>query len=421
MPNTLLTPTVITREGLRILHGKLGFIGSVNKQYDNRFAQSGAKIGNLLNVRMPPKYTVRTSAAASFQDHVERSTPIYCSTQIGLDVSFTSAELTLSLDDFSDRVLKPAMSVLAARIESDCLNVAYKLVPNYVGTTSTQVDFKQTQKAGALLTDFLAPPDSRTALLNTNSRVEFVDAVKGLFQSSSDIARQYREGTLGRTGGFDFTESTFIPSHTRGSLAGSPQTTGANLGVSATTNTWAATATIDIDGATSGTTIRAGDIVTFRGAGATGVYEVHDETKQNTGRLKNFVVQADATVVTAGTVTVTVAPAPMYGVGNAFQNCTLSGVSNFDNMTPAVFGVASTAYSQDLYYHKDAFAFVSADLVLPDSVNWKAREVMDGISMRVLKSYDNTNDREMVRFDVLYGFGGLYPAEYAVRGFSARV
>jgi hypothetical protein len=418
---TILTPTMITREALRVLHGKLAFIGSINKQYDNRFAQSGAKIGNLLNVRMPPKYTVRSGATASFQEHLERSTPIYCSTQLGVDVSFTSVELTLSLDDFSERVVKPAMSVLAAKIESDCLTAAYRLVPNYVGTTSTQVDFKQTQKAGALLTDSLAPPDNRTGLLNTNSRVEFVDAVKGLFQSSSDIARQYREGTLGRTGGFDFAESVFVPAHTRGSLAGSPQTTGANLGVSATTNVWASTATIDIDGATSGTTLKAGDIVVFQGAGTTGVYEVNDETKQNTGRLKKFVVQSDATVVTAGTVTITVAPAPIYGVGNAFANCTLSGVANFDNMTPTLFGVASTAYNQDLYFQKDAFAFVSADLVLPDSVNFKAREVLDGISMRMLKDYDSTNDREIVRFDVLYGFGGLYPAEYAVRGFSARV
>jgi hypothetical protein len=110
----------------------------------------------------------------------------------------------------------------------------------------------------------------------------------------------------------------------------------------------------------------------------------------------------------------------MYGVGNAFQNCVLSGVSDMNNNTVTVFGVASTAYNQDLYYNRDAFAFVSADLVLPDSVNWKAREVMDGISMRLLKDYNSTDDAEIVRFDVLYGFGGLYPAEYAVRGFSAR-
>ncbi len=414
MANSILTPTMITREALRVLHSKLSFVGNVNTQYDNRYAQSGAKIGNLLNVRMPPKYTVRSGATASFQDTVERSTPIYCSTQLGVDVSFTSVELTLSLDDFSERVIKPAMSVLAAKIESDCLAAAYKLVPNYIGTTSTQIDFKQTQQAGKILTDNAAPPDMRNALLNTNSRVEFVDAVKGLFQASQNIAQQYREGMIGRTGGFDFAESVFIPSHTRGSLAGTPLTTGANLGVSATTNTWASTATIDIDGATSGTTVKAGDIVTF-----SGVYAVNDETKARLGSLKRFVIQSDATVVTAGTVTVTVAPAPIYGSGNAFQNCALSGVANFSGLTVTAFGVASTTYNQDIYFQKDAFAFVTADLVLPDSVNWKAREVMDGISMRVLKDYDSTNDREIVRFDVLYGFGGLYPQEYAVRGFSA--
>lgn len=415
MANTIRTPLEITRESLRILHGKLNFVGSVNRQYDDRFARTGAKIGTLLNIRMPPKYTVRTGATASFNDHVERSTPLYLSTQLGVDVSFTTMDLTMSLDDLSNNVLKPAMSVLAAKIESDCMNVAYKLVPNYVGTTSTQLDFKSTQKAGAILTDNLAPPDMRTALLNTNSRVEFADAIKGLFQSSSDVARSYREGVLGKTGGFDFAETTFMPAHTRGSLAGTPVTTGAALGTSTTTNVWVSATEITVAGATSGTTVKAGDIVTF-----SGVYAVHDETKANTGALKRFAVAADATAVTAGTVTITVTPGLIYGTGNAFKNCVLSGVSDTSGLTVTAFGVASTAYNQDLFYHPDAFAFVSADLVLPDSVNWKARDVMDGISMRILKDYNSTDDIEIVRFDVAYGFGGLYPAEYAVRNFSAR-
>src|SRR5210317_354060 len=137
MANSILTPTAITREALRVLHGKLSFIGNVNRQYDNRFAQSGAKIGTSLNIRMPPKYTVRTGAAASYQDHVERSTPLTVSSQAGIDVSFTSVELTMSLDEFSYVVIEPAMSQLAAHVENVCLSAAMSLVNNYNGLTTT--------------------------------------------------------------------------------------------------------------------------------------------------------------------------------------------------------------------------------------------------------------------------------------------
>jgi hypothetical protein len=249
--------------------------------------------------------------------------------------------------------------------------------------------------------------------MTPDSVVEFNDAVKGLFQDSGRISQQYKEGMMGRTGGFDVYENTLIPSHTRGSLAGSPLTDGANQGISATTNVWSSETAIQIDGATSNTTVKAGDILTF-----SGVYEVHPETKQNTGQLKKFVVQSDATLTTAATgAEVTVKPALIYGSGNAYQNCALSGVSDTDGLTVTPFGVASTAYGQNLFAHKDAFVFATADLEdVSEYGAWGAREVMDGISMRVAKQYDITNDAVPCRIDVLYGFAGLYP-ELASRNF----
>jgi hypothetical protein len=309
--NTLLTPTIITREALRVLHGKLGFVGSVNKQYDSQFARSGAKIGNILNIRLPAKFKVRTGATLSAQDYYERSTPLQVTSQIGVDVSFTSVELTMSLDDFSSRIIDPAMTQLAAHIENDCLSRAYKLVANYTGTTSTQMTYKQFQQGGQYLTENLAPGSDRTALLTPASIVEFNDAVKGLFQSQQNISQQYREGMMGRTGGFDVLENTFIPTHTRGSLAGTPLTTGAALGTSTTANVWVSQTDMSVDGATSNTTLLAGDIVTF-----SGVYDVHPETKANLGRLKRFVVQSNVTLTTAANAyTVTVRPGVIYGSG----------------------------------------------------------------------------------------------------------
>lgn len=415
MANNILTPTMITREALRVLHGKLSFIGSVNKQYDDRFAQSGAKIGTSLNIRMPSKYTVRTGASLTTQDHVERSTPLTVSSQIGVDVSFTTVDLTMSLDDFSTRIIKPAMTQVAAYLESQALSTAYKSVANYVGTTSTSMTYLQFQQAGQKLTENLAPYDNRVTLMRPLDRVNFADAVKGLFQSSENISEAYREGVMGRTGGFDVYENTFVPSHTRGSFAGSPLTTGATIGVSTTANSWASQTSVTIDTATSATTLKAGDVLTI-----SGVYDVHPETKVNTGALKRFVVQADVTLTTlANTYTATVVPAMIYGAGNAFQNCVLSGVSDTDNNTVTAFGVASTAYGQSLAYHKDAFVFATADLVDVSQFGaWGSRQSMDGISMRIAKQYSISADTVPCRIDVLWGFAPLYP-ELAARHFTA--
>ena len=415
MANAILTPTMITREAARVLHGKLSFIGGVNRQYDPRFKDSGVKIGQTLNIRMPPKYTVRTGATFSAQDHVERSTPLTVSSQAGIDVSFTSAELTQNLNDFSSVVIEPAMAQLAAHIESTCLTAAYKLVSNYNGvtTTSGQITFKSFDGMGSILTNNLAPYSERTALITPVSRNEFNDATKGLFQDSSNISKQYREGMLGRTSGFDVLESTFLPSHTTGTLAGSPLTTGAALGTSTTSNSWVSGTDLGVDGATSTTTLLAGDIITL-----SGVYDVHPETKTNLGTLKRFVVQTAVTLTTAAnTYTVSVKPGLIYGTGNAYKNSVLSGPANTDGLTVTLIGNVGTAYGQNLACHKDAFVFATADLIDVSQFGaWGAREVMDGISIRLVRQYDYTNDTIPARFDVMYGFGGLYP-ELAVRNF----
>lgn len=417
MAHTILTPTMITREALRVLHQKLNFVGNVNRQYDDRFAKGGAKIGTTLNVRLPPKYTVRTGSTASYQDHVERSTPLVVASQYGVDVSFTSVELTMNLDDFSKTVINPAMSQLAARIESDALTAAYKLVPNFTGTTSTDMTYLQFQQNGQFLTESLAPvDDARNAILTPRSRVNFGDAVKGLFQSSEDIKKAYKEGKMGRTGGFDVYENTLIPTHTIGSLAGSPVTTG-NTNATVTTSTaWVSQTDVSVTGATAATTLKAGDIVTF-GTLADGYVDIHPETKTSYGRLKTFVVQADVTLTTAtSTYTVTVKPGIMTGVGNAYQNVSLTGADT-SGLTVTNWGAASTQVGQSLFYHKDAFTLVTADLEDVSKFGaWGAREVLDGISMRLGRQWDIANDRIPARFDVLWGFAGLYASE----GFACR-
>ena len=413
MANSILTPTVITREAIRVLHGELSFLSNVNTQYDDRFANEGAKIGTSLNIRMPSKYTVRTGATLSAQDHVERSTALAVASQYGVDVSFTSVELTMSLDDFSKRIISPAMKQLAAKLEGDALVVAKNWVANYTGTTSTQMSYKQFAQGSQRLTENLAPSGDRTALLNPLSRVEFSDAVKGLFHDSTGVKELYKEGIMGRTGGFTVYENTFLPSHTVGNsiTMGTPLVTG-TPGTTTTSNAYVATTDVDVDGLTSGVGLSQGDIVTI-----SSVFDVHPETKVSTGVLKRFVIRnSTTTVVTAGTITLTLSPGIMSGSGNAYQNVNAAPANN---ATVTRVGVENTSYGQCLQFHKDAFAFATADLVDVSKFGaWGARQSMDGISMRIAKQYAISSDTVPCRIDVLWGFAPLYP-ELAVRGWHS--
>ena len=171
MANTLLTPTAVTREALRILHQKLNFVGTVLRQYDSSFAKSGAKIGDSLKIRLPNQYTVRSGASLSTQDIVESSVTLQVATQKGVDTTFTSDDLTMDLDDFSERILEPAMSVLAANIESDAMSM-YKDVYNHVTDVGATVTVADVLNAGKVLTDNLAPYDKRSLNLSTQDNVD---------------------------------------------------------------------------------------------------------------------------------------------------------------------------------------------------------------------------------------------------------
>lgn len=385
MSNTILTPTAVTREALRVLHQKLNFVGSINRQYDDSFAKSGAKIGDSLKIRLPNEYTVRTGAQLQAQDTSETSTTLQIATQKGVDMNFTSADLTLSLDDFSKRVLEPAMAVLAANIEADALNM-YKDVANSVWNSGSAMTMAHVLSGRAILQNSLTPLDTRTALLSTQQMVDLVTDSKSLFNQQSEIGRQYKEGYVGRAAGFDFAENTLIPRHTRGS-ANTSYTTDTRTSALATDGTEYSQITV----ASGSGTFAVGDVITIAN-----VNRVHPESKADTGVARQFVVTE--ALASAGTLKI----APSIVLGGAKQNCTIPTTSATAVVTIA--GTASGADDTALLYHKDAFTFATADLVMPNGVDFSAREVMDGISMRVVRAYDINSDKFPCRLDVLYGY-----------------
>lgn len=388
MANTLLTPTAVTREALRILHQKLNFIGSVNRQYDDSYAKSGAKIGDSLKIRLPNRYTVRDGATLSAQDTAESSVTLQVSTQKGVDVNFTTAELTLSLDDFSKRILDPAMSVLAAKVEADAMSM-YKNVYNQVSDIGNAATFAKILAGSKALTDNLAPYTNRVLNLNTQDNVDMVDALKGLFNAQDKLSSNYRQGRLaGPFAGFsDIYENTLWAAHTSGSDDG----TGDYLTNSATAQTGA---TLTVDTGTG--TLKKGDVITIAG-----VNRVHPETKADTGELQQFVVTAD--VSASGT---SIGISPSIVASGATQNVT-NGAA--DNKAVTKVGGASAVYGISMAYHQDAFAFATADLLMPNGVDFSAREVMDGLSLRIVRQYDINNDKLPCRIDIIYGYQAIRP------------
>ncbi len=401
MANTLLTPTELTRETLRILHQKLNFIGTISRQYDDRFANAGAKIGDTLQIRLPNRYTVRTGRVIDVQDTTEAKVDLVVATQKGVDLEFTSVDLTMDIDKFSDRYLEPAMSVLAANIESDAMSM-YKNVWNEVSDLTTAIELVDVLNMGKKLTDDLTPVSKRTLNMNTQDNIDLVDAVKGLFNDPAKISKQYRDGMVANDFvGFDkLYQNTMWANHTTGTDDG----TGDHL-VSSANQTGAS---INHGSEGAGTFVQ-GDIITFAGCN-----RVHPETKVDTGKLHRFVVTAD---MTAAATSVKIDPA--ISTSGADQNCAASptngGTIDKEESDDSTDIGNAASYGISMAYHRDAFAFATADLVMPKGVDFVAREVFDGISLRIVRAYDINNDNFPCRMDVLYGFKATRP-ELACRG-----
>jgi hypothetical protein len=392
--NNLLTMSMITREAARVLENNLCFAKQIRRTYADEFARSGAKIGSVLNIRKPPKYIGRVGRTCVVEDVVETSVPLSLTTQFGVDMSFTSAEMALSIDDFSDRILKPAIAVVANKIDRDLLSM-YNVVPNVVGTAGVVPNALLTYlMAGVALDDNMAPRDNQRAIVvNPIQQATIVDALKGLFQSASQIEDQYEQGTMGLTAGFKWCMDQNVWTHTAGAYGGAPivsggSQVGSNLLVSGFT-------------AAAAPRLKKGDMFTLAGVNA-----VNGQNRQTLGYLRTFTVTSDVSSAADGTATVPIYP-PIIATG-ATQTVTASPAGG----TPLTMTfTAGQVTSQALAFHKDAFTFASADLPLPDGVD-KAARVSDsqlGLSIRMIRQYSICDDAWPTRLDILYGFAPVYP------------
>ena len=405
MGNSLVTIDMVTREALRVAHESCQFIATTDRQYDDSFAKTGAKIGTALRVRKPNQY-LRTqgSRVMDVQDQDEQNGTITVATQDHVDMRFNSAELALSIDELSKRYIEPAVKTLVSGIEADYLAYATKKVYNVVGTAGTAITTLATPGlARARLNQMLAPKDNNRAIqMDSVTMAGLVNGVAAYFNPSNAISSQYKEGLVARTSMADYYENDRVWS----------------LSNSADVSVTTAAAAAVTDG---GTNITLASVANATTAGmvftVAGVYACHPETKQSLGYLQPYVV------VTGGTTTQEVSPATI--LTGARQNvCSAAGAQlattayNGTAVAVTFFGAASTTYAQPLMYHKEAFQFVTADLPLMDDAHKCVRRTQDGLALRVWQASDIRNDELLMRIDILYGMAALRP-EWACRMIGA--
>jgi hypothetical protein len=383
--NALITPNMLTAKTLAILHQRLNFVGSINKEYDDSFAQSGAKIGQSLRIRIPNQYSIRSNTMVlSPQNTTEQFATLTVANVSGVDMSFNTTDLTMSIDRFSERYIEPAAAIIAADIESRSLQT-YLQVYNQVNGQASPQAFKNVLMSRKILLDNLTPQSKMWQLrINTQDNVDMVDSLKGLFQQSTAIASQYTDGVMGITAGYNWAENTHLSTYLRGAGTGYVLTTG-SVGnqINVITGTGIPTA---------------GDVFTIANC-----FRVHPETKATTNVLQQFVLSV--TPGGAGTQTWTVSPTPV-GPGSPLQNVSVYPASG---SAVTFAGTASTASGISLAYHPDFATFATADLEMPRGVDMASRAQKDGISIRLVRQYDINNDFLPTRLDVLWGISVLRP------------
>ena len=401
MTNTIATIDMLNRSALKYAHEKLSFIGNCDMQFDASFDGS-TKHGATLRVKNPAQFNVTSGTrAATVQSITDTTQTITVNTPYHVTFECTSQDLLQGIAYMDEEYIKPASERLVAQVEAAAISDLTKAVAQTVGAGSYTLaggyapgtaltDLAAPSYAMAMLNTQCAPTSDRCIVANSWAMGTMVNGLKGLFQDSTQIKKQYNEGMMGRTSMADWyaNEKTWVMTNTA-DVAGE---------INAGTLTSGIT-TLTVDGFSAAPT--AGMVFTVEG-----IYDVHPETKVSTGKLKQFVAASGAT-----TTSLPFTPAMIYDTTDATQNCSGTPVDNADI---TFYGSASTSYAQNLMFHKNAFAFVSAKLPQLASNDDCSVRTSDNLSMRVWKQSDLLNDRMLLRIDLLAGWKALRP-EWACR------
>jgi len=403
MPNTLITPSMIAKEALMQLENNLVFANRVHREYVKDF--SGGQ-GSTVSIRRPVKFQTSNGATASIQDVDEKSTNITVDQRKHVAWEFATQDLTLSIEEYSERYIKPAAITLAQTVDRSIANL-YSSVWNAVGTVgTTPSSFAAVALAAQRLDEMSVEMSDRTMAVNPAAAYAIANNQTTL-NGVGDVRRTaYEKARVNEIANFEIYQSQNIVTHTVGPLGGTPAINGGSQAVTyaaAVGATWSQTLVTDGWTAAAAARLRAGDVFTIANVNA--VNPVPGEgAKQVLPYPQQFTVLANVSSDGSGNATLTISP-PIIVSG---PHQTVSAAPA-DNALITVLGTANATIPQNLGFHKNAFALVTVPLEMPDGVPFKARESYNGLSMRVIKDYDFTNDTDRIRLDILYGVKAIYP------------
>lgn len=395
MANTMITPSVIANEALMQLENNLVMGKLVHREYKQEFV----KVGDSVSIRKPVKFGVSDGATRVNQDVQEASTPFTIDKRKHVSWKFSTHDLTMKVEEYSERYIAPAMIALANQVDSD-LTALHKRVASYVGTAgTTPSSFLNFGAAATRLDDMAVPNESRRLVLNPAASLYAADMLKGV-NNPGIVSGALRGRAVGQLAGFDTYMDQNIKRQTVGTWGTTPLVNGASQSVTyaAATHSYGSTSqTLNIDGLTATTgTVKEGDRFTIAG-----VYSVNPVSKEATTTLQEFVVLADATASGTGTAAITISPAII--TSGPFQTVDAAPADN------AAITRVSSNFAANLAFHKNAFGLVTCPLEEPDGAAWAKRQSHNGLSVRVVKDYDIDSDDEIIRIDILYGVKALYP------------
>jgi hypothetical protein len=411
MPNDIQTmkdaPGVIAALAAKMLSDKVQFAKTIDQADQSDYnGKNGYMAGDTILINKNARFISGTTAdiTSTIQDVVEEKVPLVLDERRVTAIALTSQEIAteLALKSWANRILDPAISEMAQKIEASFLEKAKNAVYNSVGSAgSTVFDMDTILSAGQKIDEFACPDlDNRYVLLNPAAQRSAVNSNKGLFNADVKVAQQYIKGRMGTAMGFDFLSNNLLSQQTNGN-----DVTGVAMNATISTE---GTTSLVLKGLTANTgTVAKGSVFTIATVNA-----VHPITKADLGYLQQFVVTNTPAAATAGgLVTVTVSPAIYTSASKGLQSVTAFPAAD----DAIVFvGAADSVLTQNLAYHKSAFRMVSVPLVTPGGTDMAAQKTHEGFTIRVIRDYDVLSDKLIMRLDFLGGICATRP-EWAVR------
>lgn len=395
MANTIITNQYIANKAVALVRNSNAFLTSVDRQYDPEFERTGTKPGQSIRIRQPVDYVLRSGAVASPQDTTTNSLTFTASSQIGVDMQFTSVDRTQFVERFNEIFITPAVNVVVGGLASATMSATEgqvsRMSVNWDGSGALVTPSRLTYlNARAALQNSAAPYSNYKSVVSPFSNASIVDGLAGSFNSQRMISKQYETGDMTDALGLEWISDQTVLMHTSGSLAASPTFTagkGWTSGAVSGANQTGSTLTVSAMGGT----LKKGDVIVIDG-----VFEINPVTKAASGKLRQFTVTAD---VAASATTIPISPGIL--VGNV-QYGTVSASPANSAVIYSLVG-PNVTYRRNLVYIPKAITLATVDLEMPGGGAEGARSNYDGISVRVVTMYDVTNDKNITRLDLLSG------------------